>query len=134
MENTYKLLNISLLESLFRRDFFIDFEKGEIHNNVDINTEVSFQEKFFIVTVTLYFRQILEEKTISEAKIKMSGIFECLNENDINKEKFAKINAPAIIFPYIREHLTNLSYKASIKPIFLPPVNFVKLYKEEQNN
>ena len=57
----------------------------------------------------------------------MVGIFECIGESQLKDyEKFGKINGAAIIFPYIREHITNLSMKAGLGPIILPPVNFTK--------
>ena len=59
----------------------------------------------------------------------MVGIFECPTETDVQLsiENFSKVNAPAIIFPFVREHLASVSMKAGINPILLPAVNFVKL-------
>lgn len=42
-------------------------------------------------------------------------------------QQFADINGPAIIFPFLREHLASMSLKAGIPPIMLPPINFIKL-------
>jgi preprotein translocase subunit SecB len=44
----------------------------------------------------------------------------------LNLDQFGHVNAAAIIYPYIREHLSNLSAKAGLGLIFLPPVNFAK--------
>jgi preprotein translocase subunit SecB len=41
-------------------------------------------------------------------------------------DEFGKINGAAIIFPYIREHITNIFLEAGIGAIILPPVNFTK--------
>lgn len=62
----------------------------------------------------------------------MLGVFEFGENLSLPLESFANINAPAIIFPYIREHLSNVSMKAGIQPILLPPINFVQLAKDKQ--
>jgi preprotein translocase subunit SecB len=49
-------------------------------------------------------------------------------------EEFTSINAPALIFPYIREHITAITQKAGIKPIIIQPINFVALAKERENS
>lgn len=57
----------------------------------------------------------------------MVGIFECIGETLLKDyEEFGRINGAAIIFPYIREHITTLSLKAGIGVIIIPPINFVK--------
>lgn len=56
----------------------------------------------------------------------MVGIFECIGESPLKSDydAFGRVNGAAIIFPYVREHITNLSIKAGIGSILLPPVNF----------
>lgn len=44
---------------------------------------------------------------------------------------FAKINIPAIAFPFLRSSISHLLLNAGYKPAFLPSINFVKLYEEE---
>jgi preprotein translocase subunit SecB len=66
-----------------------------------------------------------------EAKVKMLGNFEYAEDSSLSVEDFSKINAPAILFPFVREHLASVSMKAGISPILLPPVNFVKLAEKK---
>ena len=50
--------------------------------------------------------------------------YEKYGESILDLESFGRVNGAAIIFPYIREHLTNLSAKAGVGLIMLPPFNF----------
>lgn len=43
---------------------------------------------------------------------------------------FKNINCPAIVFPYIREQVADLSRRSGFPPLHLPPVNFVKMHKK----
>ena len=62
-----------------------------------------------------------ETLTIS---VKAEGYFEF--DNDITQElqdKFFKINAPAILFPYIRAYISTLTSLSGIETIILPTLN-----------
>lgn len=43
---------------------------------------------------------------------------------------FGNINAPAIIYPFVREVIANLTVKANTTPVLLPAMNFVAAYEE----
>jgi preprotein translocase subunit SecB len=36
---------------------------------------------------------------------------------------FSRLNAPALIFPYVRETIASTSLKAGIPPVIIPPIN-----------
>lgn len=124
----YKLLNIILLKSDFEREDEINFANPDFSSNIDINFDnQESEDKLFVNLIISFWAGVADNKQI-KAFIKMLGIFEYNKDsNAISLEEFAKINAPAIIFPFVREHLASLSTKAGINPILLPPINFVKL-------
>lgn len=131
-QNAFKLLNIILIESSFKREPQIDFENKNLHNNINIDINKSKEDtNILYVTVSLDFDTSIEDKKYITSKIKMLGAFEIGENLPLSIENFATINAPAIIFPFIREHLSNVSMKAGIQPILLPPVNFVQLAKDK---
>ncbi len=101
----------------------------KIKNNLKIDLEKHIGEKQIHIIVSVSFTLFSDEKqNILEASIQMSGYFEMIGDGkELDIETFATINAPAIIFPFIREHLATLTTKAGIGPILLPPVNFTKL-------
>ena len=54
----------------------------------------------------------------------MIGVFEKYGEPVITDDKFKAVNAPAIIYPFVREHLYNICLRAGIGNVLLPTVNF----------
>jgi preprotein translocase subunit SecB len=46
-------------------------------------------------------------------------------------DRIADINCAAIIFPYIRETIADLTRRANIPPFNLPPFNFPAMYEEK---
>lgn len=131
--STYKLLNIFLIESYFKRENFIHFEDDDFQSKVDFEIEDNTEENNLNIILTLHFNAGKTDNKEITSTIKMLGIFELTGESTsiISSEDFAKINGPAIIFPFIREHLANVTMKAGLNPILLPPINFVKLAKEK---
>ena len=62
------------------------------------------------------------------AQVSMTGRF--LLQGIKNPEQTMKVNAAAILFPYVRAAISMLTTLANVPPVVLPPVNFVKLFEE----
>ena len=129
--NTFKLLNIILIDSQFKRNSEIHFSDPDFKNNFNIELNDSKAENKLFINLTINFSSGIGEIEEIKVLISMLGIFEFSENTDIPIIDFAKINGPAIIFPFIREHLSSLSLKAGINPILLPIINFVKLDKDK---
>jgi preprotein translocase subunit SecB len=91
-----------------------------------VSIEKNFGDDNVQITVTILFEKIFDDVVEVGSSIKMLGVFEQYGEVELKKEHFADVNGPAIMFPFIREHLASLSMKAGIGPILLPPINFTK--------
>jgi len=125
-ESGFKITNLILLESNFKREASVTFEQSKISNTVNVDVNVQVTDKTIFVTESLSYSQKSAEIVEVTADIKMVGIFEKIGESELDLEQFGQVNGAAIIFPYIREQLTNLSAKAGIGLIVLPPFNFTK--------
>ena len=63
------------------------------------------------------------------------GLFEIKDGSDkklINQ--LTDINCPAIIFPYVRETVADLTRRSGFPPLHLPVINFVKAAKNKEDN
>ena len=122
----FKIKNLLLVKSSFLRSNDVKFEKDVI-SDLNIGVEVSVEKNIITVAETVYFTQKYNDVEQVNIEVKMVGIFECIGETLLKDyEEFGRINGAAIIFPYIREHITTLSLKAGIGVIIIPPINFVK--------
>ena len=126
LESGFKIVNLFLLESNFKREAIVTFDQSKIENIVNIDVNVQFKENLIFVTDTLTYTQKQGELIEVSATIRMVGVFEKVGETTLDLEEFGQINGAAIIFPYLREQLTNLSAKAGLGMILLPPFNFTR--------
>jgi len=133
LESGFKIINLLLIESNFKREEMVTFDQTKTENIVNVDVNVQVKDTTIFVTEKLDYTQKLGETIEISAKIKMFGVFEKIGDTPLNLEEFGKVNGAAIIFPYIREQLTNLSSKAGIGLIILPPFNFTKV-KANQNS
>lgn len=126
MDSGFVIEKLLLLESNFKRIDNVSFDEN-VRNNLDINVEVGVQGDMINVVETARVIQTSGEINQVEIMVKMVGVFKKQGDSELKDlESFGNINGAAIIFPYIREHISNLSVKAGINPLIIPPVNFTR--------
>jgi preprotein translocase subunit SecB len=126
-EAGFRIISILVLESNFKREAEIDFQKA-IENKLGLNVAGQKIEATnnYAIEVLVTLNGVDKEKTEYFFEVKTVGFFEKSGTPAISDEQFININAPAIIFPFIREHIASLALKGGLGTILLPPINFVK--------
>ena len=126
-QGVYKIENILLTSLNFLRKEAIDFKK-DIKNNINLITEIGEIEndEQIIVSVLLSVKAVQNEEEVFSIDIKMTGLFLKEGTPALPEEVFKKVNAPAIIYPFIREQVATTCLKSGLGNVFLPPVNFVE--------
>jgi len=137
-----KLKDIILVKTAFERQTVLEFEDNfELNTEININHGIT-DDKIFIVSFEYILN--LELKTDSGlypqftyssthvAQFELEENAEQEEDFDNKLERFANINAAAMIFPFIRENAATISAKAGMSPIMIPVTNFIKLYEEKK--
>lgn len=133
----YRILNIALAESRFKREPLVSTETGESEQDstVSVEYQISPEGTQLLVTETFDYTKHRDGQNEFTAMIQMIGHFERVAEAEQEGiptvENFAKINAPAILYPYIREHLASLTSKAAVGTVILPPYNFMPVFPQD---
>lgn len=103
----------------------------DIGDDVEFGIEPNgiFEEdnKMFILTLNVLVK---DKKSSLEVKMTVTGKFE-YETNDIQElVPYLGFNAPAIMFPYIRAYITNITALGGMSPIILPTLNMEGVGKE----
>ena len=103
----------------------------DIGDDVEFGIEPNgiFEEdnKMFILTLNVLVK---DKKSSLEVKMTVTGKFK-YETNDIQElVPYLGFNAPAIIFPYIRAYITNITALGGMSPIILPTLNMESVGKE----
>jgi len=122
-EAQFRFLDFKVVKSIYQIDTQKFKQGGKLEVNFKFPTELDFTQKNLIS----FPMEVLIENEDKSLRIQVGiiGIFE--SDVDLTKEKsFVEISAPAIIFPYIRAYVSNLTSMSGIQPILLPTYNMTK--------
>ncbi|MGB0861492.1 MAG: protein-export chaperone SecB [Saprospiraceae bacterium] len=127
-KSSFQLKAINLRKSNFE---VLDVEKALDGLGISINIEKKqSKENRRLLECALTISLVIEERVDFNIAVTMIGKFEIIGDVDFDTDEFLSINAPSIIYPYIRQHVRTLSLESGmIKPIILPVLNFVNLHK-----
>lgn len=126
LESGFRINNLLLLESNFNRISNVSFNNPDKEQIINVDVEVNIKANNIYVTEQITLKHLLANVEEVSYIVKMVGVFEKIGDSKLDMEEFGRVNGAAIIFPYIREHITNLSAKAGLGLLILPPMNFTK--------
>jgi len=96
---------------------------------VQIGTGIAnFAEALYEVTVTATVTAKAGERTIFLAEASQAGIFSLRNVPQEELDPLLGIGCPTIVFPYLRETISDLVTRGGFPPVLLSPVSFEALY------
>jgi preprotein translocase subunit SecB len=86
----------------------------------------------FEVTVTVTATARAGETTHFLVEATQAGIFSVRNVAPADLEPLLAIACPTILYPYVRESISDLVTRAGFPPVLLAPVSFEALYAQRQ--
>lgn len=81
-----------------------------------------------LLTVTITAR--VKDKTLFLVEVGQAGIFQIRNVAEAEMDPVLGIACPNILFPYLRETVSDVVTRAGFPPVILSPVNFEVLYQQ----
>lgn len=121
---------IALLKETFKRDLIVPEDSAAVIDLKVNNQKDKNDPSKLIVEMIATAKYTHDSKEVLCLESTFIGNFSALvGEENMSLDEFSS-NAPALMFPYIREHISAITQKAGVKPILLQPLNFVAL----QNN
>jgi preprotein translocase subunit SecB len=98
---------------------------------VQIKTGASqFAEGYFEVMVGATVTARAGERTLFLAEAEQAGIFSLRNVRPDQLDPLLAVACPQILFPYLREAISDLVVRAGFPPVLLAPVSFEALYMQ----
>jgi preprotein translocase subunit SecB len=91
-----------------------------------------FAEGYFEASVTATVTAKAGERILFLAEAVQAGIFSVRNVPAQDLEALLGIGCPTILFPYLRETISDLVARGGFPPVLLNPVSFEALYLQRQ--
>ena len=110
---------------------FLNTQKPNIELNISFNSE-SLDQMTFQTIVHAQITAKIETDIMFIIEVDQVGVFRMQNIPVDQIEILQNIECPNILFPYLRETISDLSIRAGFMPVILSPVNFAFLYQQKK--
>lgn len=129
------------LEKIYVKDISLEIphapqiflERDNPQIDVQLHTQAdSFEKDLFGVAVTATVTARIGEKIMFLIEVKQAGIFRMHNVPATDMEPILAVMCPNILFPYLREVVSDVSVRAGFAPVLLNPVNFDAIYQQQK--
>lgn len=119
---------IFLKEIQFKREPAIN--SNQINIDFESNVSLSEDKKQLIYELGC---NVSDKNNVFKLHCSMIGVFSSMEGSEnMELEKFAENNAPAIMMPYIRELVTTTTVRAGLNPITFPPINILSAFHDKK--
>jgi len=110
---------------------FLEREQSKVE--IGLHTQANtLDEGVFEVVLTVTVTAKVGEKTVFLAEAAQAGIFQIRNVPAGEIEPVLGIACPNVLFPYVRETISDIVNRAGFPPVILAPVNFEALYVQQR--
>jgi len=123
-------------DNIILKDLVFSRKEGfpmKLEMDVQLGSNISFSPDGDELVYELSCK-IKDENNYFSIKCTMIGFFSVIEgKENMGLKEYSNINAPAAIFPYIREAIASTTTRAGIPPVVIPPIN-LRLLKQNQKN
>ncbi len=110
---------------------FLEREQPQIDMQLH-NEATRIDEGYFEASITITVTAKLGDKTMFLAEATQAGIFQIRNVPAEDMDPVLGIGCPNILFPYVRETISDMVNRSGFPPVILSPINFEALYAQKQ--
>jgi preprotein translocase subunit SecB len=112
---------------------FLERENPQI--DLQLQTQATkINEGVFDVTVTVTVTAKFQDKdrVLFLIEAGQSGIFQIRNVPDADMEQVLGVTCPNILYPYLREVVSDVAVRGGFAPVLLNPINFEALFQQQK--
>lgn len=112
---------------------FLEREQPQI--DLQLHTQAaSIEDGVFEVSVTVTVTAKLTEKdkVMFLIEAKQAGIFQLRNLPQQELDTLLGVVCPNILYPYLREVVSDVAVRAGFAPVLLNPINFEAIYQQQK--
>ena len=92
----------------------------------------SIEDGLYEVLLTVTITAKIKDKIMFIVEAQQSGIFRIRNVAADEMDPVLGIGCPNILFPYLREVVSDIVTRAGFPPVILSPVNFEAIYQQKK--
>jgi preprotein translocase subunit SecB len=127
------------IEKIYVKDLSVEvpnapqvfLERDTPRVDIQLSTEAKpIDDSHYNVVLSVTTTATLNDKTVFLVEAHQAGIFQVRNIPAESIEPVLSVTCPNILFPYVRETVSDAVARAGFPPFLLAPVNFEALYQQ----
>jgi len=125
------------IEKIYVKDLSLEIPHApqvfaeQVQPQIDVRIESAesrFQPDYYEVTLSVTVTARSGERTVFLAEAVQGGIFALRNVPEADIGPLLGIACPTVLFPYLRETISDLITRGGFPPLLLTPISFEQLY------
>lgn len=130
--DTFSFQDYRLLSAHF--DLNRNFEAGP---DIQVNTNLSLTHDYIDEqnSLRLFMKvEVSGEASPLNISVEIGSLFHFEKKPAADKlSKLAEINCAAMVFPFVREVIADLTRRSGLPPFLIPPINFIEFHKNNHD-
>lgn len=110
---------------------FLEREAPEINMQLGGKNQ-TIEDGLYEVLLTVTVTAKIKEKIMFLVEAQQAGIFRIQNLSNEEIDPVLGIGCPNILFPYLREVVSDVVIRSGFPPVILSPVNFEGIYQQKK--
>lgn len=109
---------------------FLNREQPNIELNISFKTD-KIDEAVYQTVLHAVVTAKVGEEVMFLVEVDQAGIFQMKNFPEEQLQLLHNVECPNVLFPYLREVISDLTVRAGFLPVVLAPVNFAFLHQQK---
>lgn len=106
-------------------------QRPAINVGIDLKGQ-KLQDDVYEVLVMISARAVVENNSAFLVELTYGGIFQITDVPEEHIERILMVDAPFILFPYLRRIISDVTRDGGFPPLMLDPIDFNQLYMQNQ--
>jgi preprotein translocase subunit SecB len=111
----------------------VNIKNPHIDLSLDLNISHLPEENFFEVEISIEAKAVQENQTLFTTELKYAGVFNLINIPQDQQQALLAIHCPAMIFPYARKIIADVTQDGGFQPLMIDPIDFATLYHKKMS-
>lgn len=106
-------------------------EAPKINLHLDLHVSSMPEEDYYEVEIAIEAEAKLKDQRMFLVDLKYAGIFHIINMQDDQRELVLAVHCPALIFPFARKIIADVTQNGGFQPLMMDPIDFGALYMKK---
>lgn len=129
--NAQYIKDLSFENPLAPNSLATEKKTPKVDLSLDVGVAKLPEEDLFEVTIHIHSKASIEDNTLFIVELIYGGVFHLINVTDEQRDPLLAIHCPAMLFPFARKIVADVTQDGGFQPLMIDPIDFGMLYHKK---